>query len=153
LAISWKQLENSRLVRPHSTSKAEIQTHLAMARRFLSDSGAAGLSDDSRFLMAYLAVYQLATVVLFASGYEAHGDDHHKTTFSALPVGLGAQVTMHADYFERCRRKRNNIQYDQVNVATKSEADELVKKADEFQQIVTRWLAQAHPQLSSTSPP
>jgi uncharacterized protein (UPF0332 family) len=102
--------------------------------------------------MAYLAVYQLATVVLFASGYEAHGDDHHKTTFAALSVGMGAVVTMVADYFERCRRKRNNIQYDQVNVATKSEADELVKKAGEFQQAVTKWLAQTHPGLCPAPP-
>jgi hypothetical protein len=118
-----------------------------MADRFLHDAGVSGLSDDSRFLMAYLAVYQLATAVLFASGYEAHGDDHHKTTFSVLPVAMGSGVTMSADYFERCRRKRNNIQYDQVNVATKSEADELCKKSAEFRQLVTEWIRREHPGL------
>jgi hypothetical protein len=61
---------------------------------------------------------------------------------------MGAKVTMFSDYFERCRRKRNNIQYDQINVATRSEADELFRKATEFRKIVSDWLSKNHPELS-----
>lgn len=136
------------MVRPHASSREQIQVHLAAADRNLSDAAVAALSDDGRFLMAYNAAYQLSTIALLASGYQPHGDDHHKTTFSALPVAMGAKLTMLADYFDRCRRKRNNIQYDQVNVATKSEADELFMKTQQFKTAVIQWLATTHPELA-----
>jgi len=60
---------------------------------------------------------------------------------------MGAQITMMSDYFDRCRRKRNNIQYDQVNVATKSEVDELIAKAEQFRKTVIEWLKRNYPKL------
>lgn len=147
-----KQLQSSRMVRPHKTSKAEIETLFAVVARNLSDATVPQLSDDGRFLMAYSAAFQLSTIALVASGLEAHGDDHHKTTFSTLPATMGSHMTLTSDYLERCRRKRNNIQYDQINVATKSEADELYKKVLTFKAEVLRWLSENHPQLSPDSP-
>jgi uncharacterized protein (UPF0332 family) len=135
------------MVRPHPPSRTEIALHLSVADRDLRDAEVPELSDDGKFRMAYSAAYQLSTIALFASGYEAHGEDHHKTTFSALPVAMGVQATMLSDYLERCRRKRNNIQYDQVNVASKSEADELALKTKAFRADLLKWLAQTHPHL------
>jgi hypothetical protein len=149
---TWKQLESSRMVKAHKTSASEIETHFAVVDRNMADAAIPQLSDDGRFLMAYNAAFHLSTIVLFASGFEAHGDDHHKVTFSALPTAMGPQVTLHADYFDRCRRKRNNIQYDQVNVATKSESDELYKKVLQFETDVTDWLSKHHPELLQAAP-
>src|SRR4051794_7747526 len=103
-----KQLESSRLVRPHETSRAEIETLFAVVERNLTDAAVPQLSDDGRFYMAYSAAFQLSTIVLFASGFEAHGDDHHKVTFSTLPITIASHMTLLSDYLERCRRKRNN---------------------------------------------
>ena len=68
---TWKQLENSRMVRPHPPSRAEITLHLSVADRDLRDAEVPELSDDGKFRMAYSAAYQLSTIALFASGYEA----------------------------------------------------------------------------------
>lgn len=84
---------------------------------------------------------------LYASGYEPHGDDHHKNTFQALPVAMGDSVTILADYFDRCRRKRSNIDYDAVDIATESEAAELCKKTRAFRQQVVDWLLKHHPEI------
>lgn len=149
---TWKKIEGSRLVRSHATSPAEIATHMASAERNLRDASVPALSDDGRFLMAYNAAFQLATIALFASGYQAHGDDHHKTTFSALPLAMGASFTLLADYLDRCRRKRNNIQYDQINVATASEADELYKRTLQFRVDLLSWLSKSHPTLATSTP-
>jgi len=143
-----KQLESSRLVRPHKSSLSEIETLLAVVERNLSDAAVSQLSDDGRFYMAYSAAFQLSTIALLASGFQAHGDDHHKVTFSTLPATIGSHMTFLADYFERCRRKRNNIQYDQVNVATKSETEELYKESLEFRTAVLDWLSNNHPKLT-----
>lgn len=144
---SWKKLESSRLVRPHVTSPAEISIHLASADRNLKDAAVPALSEDGRFLMAYNAAFQFATIAILSSGYQPHGDDHHKTTFAALPLAMGASYTFFADYLDRCRRKRNNIQYNQVNVATTSEADELYKRTSEFRTELLSWLSKSHPRL------
>ena len=92
--LTLKQLESSRLVRPHKTSRAEIVTLFAVVERNLADAAVPQLSDDGRFYMAYSAAFQLSTIVLFASGFEAHGDDHHKATFSTVPITIGRRLTL-----------------------------------------------------------
>jgi uncharacterized protein (UPF0332 family) len=55
-----------------------------------------------------------------------------------------------ARYFETCRRKRNMLDYDMANVATETEARELLGKAEEFRQLVEQWIAQHHPQFAAS---
>ena len=144
---TWRKLESARIVRPHATSREEIEVQFAAVDRNLRDADIHDVSADNRFSMAYGAARRLATIALFASGYEPHGDDHHKNTFQALPVAMGDTVTMLADYLDRCRRKRSNIDYDAVDIATESEAAELCKKVRAFRQQVLDWLLKNHPAL------
>ena len=55
---------------------------------------------------------------------------HHKVTMEAITLAVGSAASGHADYFETCRRKLNVIDYTRSQVATYSEAAEIVKKAD-----------------------
>lgn len=144
---SWKQLQSSQLLRPHKSSRQELEGLFAVAERSLKDASVTALSDDGRFLMAYTAAYQLSTIALHASGYQAHGDDHHKVTFSALPVAMGGQFTLTSDYFDRCRKKRNNLQYDNANVTSTSEAEELLKRVERFREELIDWLRGKHAHL------
>jgi len=52
------------------------------------------------------------------------------------------------DYFDARRRKRNVIDYMNSSVATETEADELVHKANEFHKLVESWLTTTHPTLA-----
>lgn len=70
---------------------------------------------------------------------------HHQKTFEASKAALGIQAAPYADYFETCRRKRNLIDYDAAEVATETEADELLEKACEFQALVEKWIEKNHP--------
>ena len=54
---------------------------------------------------------------------------HHRVTVDAITLAVGTAVSAYADYLETCRRKRNVIDYTQSQVATDSEADEIVNKA------------------------
>jgi hypothetical protein len=54
----------------------------------------------------------------------------------------------HTDYFETCRRKRNQIDYTQSHVATETEAKEIVAKATEFYALVENWISSNHPQFA-----
>jgi uncharacterized protein (UPF0332 family) len=51
------------------------------------------------------------------------------------------------DYFEICRRKRNQIDYTRTRLVTESEAKEIVIKAKEFCEVVETCIAKNHPKL------
>jgi len=72
------------------------------------------------------------------------GAGHHKISFESIPLAMGPSVNLFADYFDRCRRKRNTIDYDNAFVATETEAQEILLKADEFAELVEQWIAAKH---------
>jgi uncharacterized protein (UPF0332 family) len=55
----------------------------------------------------------------------------------------------YSDYFDRCRRKRNVIDYDDDFAATETEATENMTKAKEFVAVVEQWIAKSHPSLKA----
>ena len=61
---------------------------------------------------------------------------------------MGAQVSPLVPYFDACRRKRNQVDYDMANAATETEAEELVLKAEGFQTMVEQWIRMRHPQYA-----
>ena len=60
---------------------------------------------------------------------------------------LGKGADKYADYFETCRRKRNTIDYTFSNVATETEAKEILTQASEFYNHVEDWIIKNHPPL------
>jgi len=44
-------------------------------------------------------------------------------------IRLSTNASNYADYFERCRRKRNVIDYTRSHAATETEAQEILEKA------------------------
>lgn len=103
------------------------------------------LSADRRFATAYNAALQLAKMVIACSGYRVVGPGHHQTTFEALETAIGSSVSALAAYFDTCRRKRNQVDYDLVHAATETEAEELIEKAGEFRDLVENWIRKHHP--------
>jgi uncharacterized protein (UPF0332 family) len=120
--------------------------------RDLTDAALPGLSPDRCFATAYNAVLQTAKMVLACEGYRVTGVAHHQTTFEALEVAMGASISNLAAYFDTSRRKRNLVDYDTANVASETEAEELLKQASSFRLLVEDWIAQQHPQYKRTQP-
>jgi len=143
---TWQSLLAARLVTRHRTSLGELHDLLAVVERDLKDARIPELSADRRFATAYNAVLQLAPMVIACHGYRVIGLGHHQTTLRAFELGMGSEVSNLAAYFEVCRRKRNQVDYDMANVATESEADDLLRKAEEFQKLVMAWIRQRHPE-------
>ena len=73
-------LNEGRLQR-HSTSVKEIADLLKVVDRDLADAAIKEISADRRFATAYNAALQLATIVLYASGY--------RTKFQIFRKGSG----------------------------------------------------------------
>ena len=76
------------------------------------------------------------------SGEGARG---HHTTFVAIRLVLGAEIEPIANYFERCRRKRNTLSYDAAGIATDQDAAELLGEVTALDETVEDWIAKNHP--------
>jgi hypothetical protein len=116
--------------------------------RDLTDAGLPGLSDDRAFATAYNAVLQLSKMAVACAGYRVVGPGHHRTMFDAMELAIGKSAQHYTAYFDACRRKRNQLDYDVAQVATHTESRELLTKAQEFKTLVEAWIAQRHSSLA-----
>jgi hypothetical protein len=127
---TWQQWLAKGDVKTHQTSKQEIDNLRALIERDLADAAISEVSADRRF----------------ATAYNAAG--HHKVTFEAAAVALGTEAVALSDYFDTCRRKRNVIDYMTSSVATDTESEEIVQKANEFRTLVEKWLRAKYPAVA-----
>lgn len=134
-------------LKPHRTSPREIRDLVRVADRNLKDAAVEEISFDLRFITAYQAVLQLATIVLAASGYRTTGKGHHWVTFKVLPELFGRGSQDLADYFDQCRGKRNLSDYDRAGEISDAEAEELLNEAKKFRVTVLDWLKRGHSKL------
>ena len=132
-------------LKPHATTKAEIESLLAIVDRELQDSQVVAVSADGRFNHAYRAALTPATVLLRASGYStARGQSHHYRTIEAIPEILGDGVRDDCLYLQSCRAKRNAAEYDAANEASETECAELIEFAEELRDTVRAWLRESN---------
>jgi hypothetical protein len=148
--VSWKKLQAEKKIKPHKTSKAELDELRDAAEVKLKDAGVMGLSADTRFVTAYGAALLLTKMAIACSGYrlDPKTAGHHKTAFEALLLALGPHAKVFADYFQVCRRKRNEIDYDRAFVASDADADEIVKRTGELKIVVEKWIKANYPTLA-----
>jgi uncharacterized protein (UPF0332 family) len=147
--MSWQSLLQAQKIKPHRTGRQELDDLRNVVERDLQDAAVSALSADRRFATAYNAVLQLGKMVISCAGYRAVGPGHHLTTFEAVEIAMGSSVSALAAYFDTCRRKRNQVDYDRANAATETEAEELSNKAEEFRDLVEKWILKHHSRYAS----
>ncbi len=143
--MTWEDLLAGARVKRHQTSATEIRHLREVVVRDLKDAGLQALSADRRFATAYNAVLQLAKMAIACSGYRISGPGHHYTSFEALELAMGSPVSESVAYFDACRRKRNQVDYDCADVISDGEAEELLSNAKDFQKQVEAWIRKRHP--------
>ena len=138
--MNLKDLLNQGKLRQHKTSKKEIENLIAIVNRDIKDAKIENLSLDRKFACAYNAVLQLATVLLYCSGYKPKGTGHHFTVFQTMKIIMGNNYNKLADYFDSCRSRRNITDYNYVGTISNSEVEELIKEAEGFLEVALDWL-------------
>jgi uncharacterized protein (UPF0332 family) len=138
--MDLKQLLNQGRLKPHETSKEEIHNLLKLIKRDIKDSKIRVLSADRRYSTAYNAILQSATILLYCKGYRPKGIGHHFIVFEAMKEILSKDYHELADYFDSCRAKRNVSDYSCANEISEAEADELIKEAEAFLEVIIQWL-------------
>lgn len=146
--MTWTKLLASKDAQKHKTSKKELDNMRALIARDLADAAIPGLSADRRFATAYNAALQAANMAIACAGYRIVSKvGHHRVSLDSTKLVLGKPADKYADYFETCRRKRNTIDYTFSNVATETEAKEIMVQANEFYSRIEDWISKNHPSL------
>lgn len=99
-------------LKKHQPAVANIRRLLQAAQRNLDDAAIVGLSDETRFDIAYKAIMQCALAGLLATGYRpsTNTPGHHQTMIQSLGLMLEvpSETWMVLDVL---RRKRNLTDY------------------------------------------
>jgi len=148
--MSWKKLLQDNKVHRHTTSRQELTEIRRLVARDLADAAISALSEDRRFATAYNAALQTAKMAIACAGYRVAGvPGHHRLTFEGAKLALGKPAEHLTDYFDACRRKRNEIDYTGAAIATSTEADELLLHARAFLDLVEGWMNATYPTLKA----
>jgi len=141
-------VENHWLVR-HQATQEEISDLLYIVDRDIKTARTPGVHPDWRLSIAWNAVLQVANAALAAAGFRAEGEGHHYRTIQSLELTIGAEPGL-VRRLDAYRKKRNIGDYQKAGMVTDSEADELVKLAEEVAARVRAWLRTVHPELVGT---
>jgi hypothetical protein len=144
--VSLKQWADNGWLKPHRTSRKEINGLLSIVERDLNDAQG-DISPDWRFGIAYNAALKLCRILLSAEGYRPSHELQHYRTLAALPEILGEAKKPDAEYLDDCRKKRNIVEYDYAEGASESDADELIGFVKGFREEVIAWLKKNHSDL------
>ena len=145
--MSLQRLYTQGRLTGHKTSKQEVRDLLRLIERDIRDAKVDGISSDRKFVTAYNAVLQAATILLYCQGYRTKGAGHHFTVFQAMKEIIGQAHQDLADYFDACRVKRNITDYTHVGEISATEVEELIKEAEQFLNTVVGWLKANHPEF------
>jgi hypothetical protein len=145
--MSWATLLADNRVTALPPSKAELDNLRSIVARSLKDVTAAGLSADARFVMAYDAARTLSLLVVRAAGYRPRAAGGHYNTFLALEAADSVFAKLSA-YFEGCRMKRNQCEYDFAGGVTDTDADALLKSVNQFAVDAEAWIKARYPHLA-----
>ena len=144
--MSWKKLLQEHKVHAHATSRQELAELRKLVARDITDAALPALSEDRRFATAYNAALQTAKMAIVCAGYRiASVPGHHSISFEGAYLALGRPAKHLTDYFDACRRKRNEIDYTGAAIATSTEAEELLVHACAFREMVEQWIEANHP--------
>lgn len=135
----------------HSSSTEEIAALRSVVDRDLRDAGLAALSADRRFATAYNAALQLSKMALAAAGYRlSKGHGGHERAFDVVRyVVTTEEIQDLCDYFDTCRRKRNDVDYDFADVVSEMELEEILTEVSAYRVLIEEWIKQTRPDLAA----
>lgn len=143
--MSLSDWQNSGWLKPHQTSREEVQNILKIIERDLRDSQLSELSLDWRFAIAYNAALQSCAIALCLGYKPARGQSEHYRVIQSLPLTMGKKYSEIRDYLNACRAKRNISDYDAAGTISTSEVNELVETAQELFDELHNWLDKEYP--------
>ena len=143
---SLKNWESNGWLRPQETSAEEIGQLLLVVDRSLKDC-LAPISTDAQFQIAYQGALTLGTILVRACGYRVERTNHHYRTLRAISVILGEGYDADRQFLDACRKKRNELSYCRIGLATERDTKDLQELLVRLRDDIREWLSKYHPEL------
>jgi len=139
---------NPKDIKQEPSSPSEIADLFMMVERDLSDSeNATNLSVDWHFGIAYNAALKLCSILVRSEGLRISSGPHHMTTLKFISYFFGKEKAPLARYFDKCRSKRNQTEYERIGGVSEKECKELITETKKFKVEVKKWMLKKHPEL------
>ena len=118
------------VLKAHTASQEELETHLGQAKDALHDALLAETSMSGKFRNLYDAAHQFTLAAFKISGYRAADGQggHRQSLFAALEHAVPATERDKA-VFEKAHRDRNNAEYQGTPVVYSGSELEALQKA------------------------
>jgi uncharacterized protein (UPF0332 family) len=131
--MSLDKLIEDGSIHTFKATQEEINRSMGIAHRDLNHSKRI-LSEslDWAYSIAYNAVLQACRAYMFQQGYRPASAESHKATLAFMQFVVDTQLKETVDYFDRVRKKRHRVIYDEVGLVSEKEAQQLIQKAGEF---------------------
>jgi uncharacterized protein (UPF0332 family) len=98
------------------------------------------------YTIAYLAMLRVGRALLLIKGFRPADGYQHKTVVEFITCYLGDEFKSIAVYFDRMRRKRNRFTYEVDTSISKTEAQNALRVATEFVDLLGKRIIKEHPQ-------
>lgn len=145
--MSLSEWHKNGWLRIHRPDRNEIAGKLDVVHRDLRFSGDPAGDPDWRFVAAFNAALQSATVALLASGYDLpKGTGSHQRMIDTLKYTIAADSAL-VDELQAFRGKRGGTVYESVGIASKTEIDEMRELAVKLNLLVDVWMKAHHKDL------
>jgi len=128
-------------------ARSEIQNLVAAAKKQLRDAKVAGLSLETKLVLAYQVIVVCARTALRANGYRvtlALGE--HALTLETLAFTVRSSKKLIA-YFQALRKKRHDDLYKGTLHVSATESTEAVARAEQLQRETVAYLKKNFKQL------
>lgn len=123
---------------PHKTDWAQIERFLANAEKKLATAGKILAFDEEACLQqAYEAMMKASLAFIFSHGSRARSlPGHHIAIIEFAEMHLGKEHAGLLAVFDHLRRKRNAALYDDSGFISRQDAEEALKSAREFIDVI-----------------
>jgi uncharacterized protein (UPF0332 family) len=135
IELSLEKLLKDRVVRKIRIDKNLVQKTFSMAKRDL-ETAKRVLDDESyswSLAIAYNSMLQAGRALMFSKGFKPSGEYKHVAVVRFLHEIFGKELTDRLiTIFDRVRKKRHKVVYDEPDVISEYEAENAVLWASEF---------------------
>ena len=139
-----KWLDNGYLKKAKPT-KRDIEAKLCVAQRDMNDATNTGISDDTRYRLAYEAMLVVAQAMLLADGYRPASQGSHYYSIESLEHTMG-ESRAKIDLLHSFSKKKHMCQYDQEGIISPEEVNAMLKEAQRLFRMGIAVLSAKHPE-------
>jgi uncharacterized protein (UPF0332 family) len=150
--MTYEALKDTGIVEERAPEITEIVALVTRAEKDLLTSKVLQDKDEEwAFAAAYLAMARSARALILSEGFRpkgVRGRDAQKTVVTAAGALLGERFKSLINKFDRMRRKYQSFLEEAGRVISRYEADQAIKDAEEFLELVNGRIREKYSQMS-----